>query len=78
MTRTGTDEALAGGAAQDSRDVAQSVSHQFNRNDAECEAFTLCEYSLHASASRGYLVTCAPSEPCIRAVGDLLRKIGGC
>jgi hypothetical protein len=37
----------------------------------------ICGCLLHSSANRRYTVRCSPSEPCIRAVGNMLRGIGG-
>jgi hypothetical protein len=53
------------------------TAHNFNRDDAERNSLKPCDCSLHGSANRGYLVTGNASEPSIRSVGDLLRRIGG-
>lgn len=63
MSGPTSDEALAGGAAQGSRGLAQAVSLDFATSDADRKAFTrvaaplaIAGYALHELACGGFLI----------------------
>ena len=81
------DDVLAGGAAQDIRDVAQSVSRHYAEDDLSCKAkatitaqFARRGYSLSELSDGSFLVhrwNLARSLVDLRAASCFLRQIGG-
>ena len=81
------DDVLAGGAAQDIRDVAQAVSYHYAEDDLSCKAkatitaqFARRGYILHELPCAGYAITrwnLCRQAPDLCAVGQFLRQRGG-